>query len=99
MEPAPTPPHMLRRPTKAEAQPKPIELLSPAGHIILSPPTKTRRIQLFGGDIRTAGEASRDAHQANKQQQQQPEVGTPIDAITIPMSIEPKTNLRPTLNR
>ena len=85
---------MLRRPSKPEAHPKPIELMSPAGHIILSPPTKTRRIQLFGGDIKTAGEANRDAYA-----KQQPELGTPIDAITIPMSIDPKTNLRPTLNR
>ncbi|KAG0571123.1 hypothetical protein KC19_6G212900 [Ceratodon purpureus] len=94
-EPAPTPPHMLRRPSKPEAQPKPIEVPSPARHIPLSPPTKTRRIQLFGGDIKTAGEANRDA----QVKQQQPELGTPTDAITIPMSIDPKTNLRPTLNR
>ncbi|XP_073385078.1 cyclin-dependent kinase D-2 isoform X2 [Physcomitrium patens] len=93
-EPAPTPCYMLRRPVKPEVHPKPIELLSPAGHIVFSPPTKTRRLQLFGGDIKTAGEASRDTHA-----KLQPELGTPIDAITIPMSIDPKTNLRPTLNR
>lgn len=90
-EPSATPPHMLRRPSRPENPPRPPELQSPSGPIVFSPPNKARR--LFDGDIRTAGEANRDGYARD-----QKDGGTPTDLITIPMSIDPKTNLRPTLN-
>jgi cyclin-dependent kinase 7 len=60
---------------------------------VFSPPNKARRVQLFGGDIRTAGEANRESSTQDFRDR-----GTPADAIMVPMSSDPKTALRPTLN-
>ncbi len=94
-EPAATRPQLLRRPPpRPEGPPKPLELKSPTEPFVFSPPNKARRVQLFGGDIRTAGEANRESSTQDFRDR-----GTPADAIMVPMSSDPKTALRPTLNR
>ncbi|CAK9212297.1 unnamed protein product [Sphagnum jensenii] len=94
IEPAATRPQLLRRPPpRPEGPPKPLELKSPTEPFVFSPPNKARRVQLFGGDIRTAGEANRESSTQDFRDR-----GTPADAIMVPMSSDPKTALRPTLN-
>ncbi len=88
----PTKPQLLRRPPpRSEGPPK---LQSPAEPFVFSPPNKARRVQLFGGDIRTAGEANRESSPQDFRDQ-----GTPADTIMAPMSSDPNTAHRPTLNR
>jgi cyclin-dependent kinase 7 len=90
-EPVPTKPHLLRRPPPRSEGPP--ELQSPAEPFVFSPPNKARRVQLFGGDIRTAGEAHQESNPQDFRDQ-----GTPADTIMAPMSSDPNTAHRPTLS-
>ncbi|KAH7422838.1 hypothetical protein KP509_12G028200 [Ceratopteris richardii] len=92
-EPAPTRPELLSRPPpRPEGQSKPSEAPSSGGPIVLSPPTKSRRVMLPPGGV------SGDVHLGQMEKGYMNNSETPMERFGLPMSSGTQILSRPKLN-